>query len=149
MCGWRCFTILMQSAQLAQWAASLPLTAFSKPMPPNWNGNDANVWDNSNGSTDISCTMHCQTLASWCSANERVKSGLTVRNQKFARVAPHISKSNHPDWRSSTAGIRVKRMSCSEDFLTKKSSTYSGRPMGVPSTRTATVHPLSKPRHLV
>ena len=73
-----------------KWTASLPFTALAKPMPPNLYGNDASVWDNSNGSTDINCTMHCQTLASWCSANERVKSCLTVRNQN-SPVLPHTS----------------------------------------------------------
>ena len=51
-------------------------------------------------------------------------------------IRPRGSKNNHPDWRSSTAGMRVKRMSCSEDLINKKSSTYSGHPTGVASTRT-------------
>ena len=143
MGGWRCFTILKQSAQLAQWAASLPLTALAKPMPPNRNGIDAN----SNGSTD--CTMHCQTLASWCLANERVKSCLTVRNPKLACVAPHINKSSHPDWRSSTAGIRVKRVLCSEDCLPRSPprtqvALWVFQALAHPCFPMATVHPLSK-----
>ena len=48
--------------------------------------------------------------------------------------APHIKKSSHSYWRFS-AVIRWKRVSCSVNFPTKNSSTYSDRPMGVPSTR--------------
>ena len=75
--------------------------------------NPASIIDNSSPHEN----MVLQTLASWCSTNERVKPGLTVQSQKFARVAPR--KSNHPDWRSSTAGIRIRECHSAGDAFTQ------------------------------
>ena len=63
-----------------------------------------------------SVAKHCHTLPSCCSANCAVSSGLTMRNQKLALVAPPTRSSNDADCKSGTAGIRWNNNRCSLDF---------------------------------
>ena len=59
---------------------------------------------------------HCHTFASWCCAKPYVKSGLTLRSQKFGLVDAHIKRRSQVACVSPTCGMRSKRVSCSGDF---------------------------------
>ena len=84
MSGCRCLTILMQSAQLAQWARTARTECTGKTQPPAEKDKDAMTWASSwsTGTPRIS-HRHLHTLASWRSAKSPVCSGATARSQKF------------------------------------------------------------------
>ena len=77
-----------------------------------------------------------RTFPSCCSADCAVSSGLTMRNQKLALVAPQKRSSNQADCKSGTAGIRWNNSRCSVDFPCTWASTYAELPMGATNTRT-------------
>ena len=93
--------LIKQSAQLAQCAARRGRTALHNPRPPLFEGIDTATAGCPSGSPK-SVAKHCHTLLSCCSANCAVSSGLTMRNQKLALVAPQKKSNNQADCKSGT-----------------------------------------------
>ena len=94
MVGWRFLTMLVPSAQLAQWAATLVCTALVNPSPSMDNGRCKTFADAGGDCSKISLRQY-HTWASCIWANACVSSGRTMRNQMLALVAHINSKSQH------------------------------------------------------
>ena len=103
--GYLFFTLGMQSAQLAQWAASTPAARHS-PSPPKFEGTRAAL-------RALSESPSIPT--NWQKRPQRVVVGLRGGRTgwKLVRGAAQNKRSNHALWRSRTAGTLCNRIACS------------------------------------
>ena len=108
--GCRCFFIFNASAQLAQWAAGLDLTALRRPKPPSHRGSDALIRASHEGDNPMTLEKHRQMPSSWAWANSSESSGPTDLKKKFARAAAQYDSKSYADCTSGTAGMRSRRV---------------------------------------
>ena len=107
------FTLGMQSAQLAQWAASTLPAARHNPSPPKFEGTPAALRALSESpAIPTNWQKHVHSALSWACEKASDSGGRTMRRWKLTRGAAQNKRSNHALWRSRTAGILCSRVAC-------------------------------------